>query len=74
MRGSYTRRTWRFDPALYAPARYRRACSYDAFVPEPIADLAIELPGDVVGALSDAEKAIADLNGRAAPVPGPLAH
>ena len=74
MRGSYTRRTWRFDPALYAPARYRRACSYDAFVPEPIADLAIELPGDVVGALSDAEKAIADLNGRAGPELAPLAR
>lgn len=74
MRGSYTHRTWRHDPALYAPARYRRACGYDAFVPDTIADLAIDLPGEVVGALSDAEKAIADLNGRAGPELVPLAR
>ena len=74
MGGSYTRRTWRHDPTLYAPARYRRACGYDAFVPDALADLAIDLPGDVVGALSDAEKAIADLNSRAGPELAPLAR
>ena len=72
MRGAYTRRTWRHDPALYAPARYRRACGYDAFVPGPVAGLAIDLPGDVAGLLSDAENAIADLNGRAGPELAPL--
>ena len=72
MRGAYIRRTWRHDPALYAPARYRRACSYDAFVPGRIAELAIDLPGDIAGLLSDAEKAIADLNGRAGPELAPL--
>lgn len=74
MRGAYVRRTWRHDPTLYAPARYRRACGYDAFIPERIADLAVDLPGDVVGALSDAEKAIADLNARAGPELAPLAR
>ena len=72
MRGAYIRRTWRHDPALYAPARYRRACSYDAFVPGRIAELAIDLPGDIAGLLSDAENAIADLNGRAGPELAPL--
>ena len=74
MRGAYIRRTWRHDPALYAPARYRRACSYDAFVPGRIAELAIDLPGDIAGLLSDAENAIADLNGRAGPELAPLAR
>ena len=72
MRGAYIRRTWRHDPALYAPARYRRACGYDAFVPGRIAELAIDLPGDVAGLLSDAENTIADLNGRAGPELAPL--
>ena len=74
MRGTYHRRTWRHDPTLYAPARYRRACSYEVFVPDRIADLAIELPGDVAGLLSDAENAIADLNGTAGPELAPLAR
>ncbi len=72
MRGAHIRRTWRHAPALYAPARYRRACSYDAFVPGRIAELAIDLPGDIAGLLSDAENAIADLNGRAGPELAPL--
>ena len=28
VRGRLLRRTWEHDPALYAPARYRRACAY----------------------------------------------
>ena len=74
MRGVYIRRTWRHDPTLYAPPRYRRACSYDAFVPGHLDDLAIDLPGDVAGLLSEAEHAIADLNGRAGPELAPLAR
>ena len=74
MRGAYERRTWQHDPTLYAPARYRRACSYEVFVPDRIADLVIELPGDVAGLLSDAENAITDLNGTAGPELAPLAR
>ena len=40
--------------------------------PGRIAELAIDLPGDVAGLLSDAENAIADLNGRAGPELAPL--
>lgn len=74
MRGAYHRHTWRHDPALYAPARYRRACGYDAFVPAGVAGLAVDLPGDVAGLLSDAEQAIADLNGQAGPALAPLSR
>jgi len=74
MGGSYVRRVWEHDPTIYAPARYRRACSYEAFIPDPLAGLAVALPGDVMGILSEAEKAIADLNQAAAPELAPLAR
>jgi len=28
--------TWQHEPRLQAPAKYRRACRYDAFIPEPL--------------------------------------
>ncbi len=74
MRGTLVHQTWQWDPALYAPARYRRACGYDAFIPEPIGDFRPDLPGGVAGAVSEAEKAIADLNRRAGPELAPLAR
>ena len=74
MRGKYVHRVWKADPTIYAPPRYRRACEYDAFIPDPIAGLAVNLPGDVAGVVSDAEKAIADLNRAAGPELMPLAR
>ncbi len=74
MRGKYIRRVWRADPTIYAPARYRRACEYDAFIPDEIAALAFSLPSDVAGVVSDAEKTIADLNRAAGPELMPLAR
>ena len=74
MRGRHLRRTWQHDPALYAPARYRRACQYDAFIPEPVANLSLDLPGDVAGVLSEAEQAVADLNRSTGPELAPLAR
>ncbi len=74
MRGRYVHGTWRYDPTLYAPPRYRRASGYDAFIPDPIRSLAVSLPGEVIGVVSDAETAIADLNRLVAPELGPLAH
>ena len=62
MRGHFERRSWEYDPDLYAPARYRRACAYDSFVPDPLADLSIQLPGGTAGVVSDAEAAISELN------------
>src|SRR5207249_23272 len=74
MRGNLVRRVWEHNPALYAPARYRRACAYEAFIPFPLSDLGLQVPGDVAGVVSDAEKAIADLNRRAGPELVPLAR
>ncbi len=74
MRGRYVRRVWESNPALYAPPRYRRGCEYDAFIPEPISELQLALPGDVAGVVSEAEKAVAELNRGAGPELVPLAR
>ena len=34
MPGILSRRIWAHDPTIYAPAKYKRACSYESFVPE----------------------------------------
>src|SRR5664279_3970262 len=74
MRGRYVRQAWRADLAIYAPPRYRRACEYDMFIPEPVAEIDVGLPGHVAGVVSEAEKAIADLNRAAGPELMPLAR
>ena len=62
MRGRLVRSVWKHDPTLYAPPRYRRACSYESFIPHPIAEAAFDLPGEVVGAISESERSVAELN------------
>jgi Fic family protein len=74
VRGTLIRRVWEPDPAHYAPARFRKPCAYDAFIPTPLAELSLTLPGDLLGVISDAEKAIADLNRQAGPALAPLAR
>src|SRR5437763_7775908 len=74
MRGNPRRATWRYDPGLYAPPRYRRACSYDAFVPDPVADMSVSLPGELAAVVSDAAAAIARLNSGAGAALKPLAR
>ena len=74
MRGQYVHQIWQADPTIYAPSRYRRACEYDAFIPEPVAGVDLVLSGGVAGVVSDAEKAIADLNRAAGPELMPFAR
>jgi Fic family protein len=74
VRGRLLRRTWEHDPALYAPARYRRACAYQAFLPDPLVGFAGGLGGEVAGVVSDAEAAVHALNARARPALAPLAR
>ena len=63
MRGQTLRRSWRHDPTLYAPPRYRKACSYYPFVPAPLeGDDFAGLPVDIAGVVSEAEQAIIALN------------
>lgn len=65
---------WRHDPGLYAPARYRRACRYEAYLPAPLVDLRFSLSGETAGTVSDAESAISGLNAHAQPALAPLAR
>lgn len=74
MRGRLVRRTWEYNPVHYAPPRYRRACHYEAFIPVNLTNFTEPLPGDLVGAVSDAESAIHQLNARALPALAPLAR
>jgi hypothetical protein len=39
MPGRYVSRVWTYDPTIDAPAKYRRACKYDAFIPVTLAEL-----------------------------------
>ena len=73
MRGQLVSGTWSWDPAHYAPPRYRRGCRYEAFVPQTLQVLP-PLPGDVAGAVSAAEEAIRQLNAAAQPGLQPLAR
>ena len=74
MRGRIERRTWQPRPDLYAPARYRRSCSYEVFFPDPLMPVTIELSGELAGVISDAEASIAALNAEAQPALRPLAR
>lgn len=74
MRGRYIRQTWTYDPTLYAPPRYRKACKYDAFVPDNVAGFNDALPAELAGTVSDAEAAVRSLNDRARPALRPLAR
>jgi Fic family protein len=65
---------WRYDPTIYAPARYKRACTYEALIPNPLMGLALSLPAAVAGAVSDADAAIRALNDRAHPALAPLSR
>jgi len=67
MRGRLISLIWKSDPRLYAPAKYRRACRYEAFVPDGIADADFTFDARVAGTVSDAEHAIRDLNASAGP-------
>ena len=74
MRGRLVTRTWQWDPTLYAPPRYRKACTYQAFIPDPLAGFEFSLASSVAAAVSDAEQAILALNANARPALAPLAR
>ena len=73
-RGLYETRTWHQTPAAYAPARYRRACRYDTFIPEPLAGFAPSLRAATAGTVSDAERGLTLLGAGTADALGPLAR
>ena len=67
-------RFWQHNPTLYAPARYRKACRYDAYIPALLAEQALTISTESAGVISDAEGAIRELNAFARPALAPLAR
>lgn len=74
MPGKYVPGVWTYHPTLDAPAKYRRACKYDAFVPVRLAELPLNLEATIAGVVSEAEAAIRHLNESARPALAPLAR
>ena len=74
MRGTLVTRAWEWDPTLYAPPRYRKACKYEAFIPDALTGFEFDLTSGVAGVVSDAEQAIMTLNASARPALAPLAR
>ena len=58
----YESRSWPANPAAPGGRAERRAFSYRAFVPDPIADLQLALASSVAAAVSNAERGVDALN------------
>lgn len=74
MRGHYEERTWQSDPTLYAPSRYRRACKYHVFLPEPLGGFAPTLSSSTMATVSDAERGLARVGAEEGGALAPLAR
>jgi len=74
MPGHTVSATWKHDPTINAPAKYQRACRYDAFLPDRLATLEFSLEASIAGMVSEAEHAISALNATARPALVPLAR
>ncbi len=65
---------WQHDPTLDAPAKYRRACQYEAFIPDLLEGPSFSMTSETAGVVSEAEAAIRELNAAAGPALRPLAR
>jgi Fic family protein len=74
MPGRLVPRSWQYNPAMDAPARYKRACRYEAFVPDELSALDVRLDAPLTGLVSEAEQAIRHLNDEGGPELAPLAR
>jgi Fic family protein len=72
--GRLETKVWQHDPTVYAPARFRRACQYDVFIPYLIEGLEISLSGSLEATISQAESAIQDLNSASQGILAPMAR
>jgi len=64
------RRHWRSDLSSGLPRKDRRACEYEAYVPDPLVGRPSSLDGDVAADVADAERAITALNNEASVLVG----
>lgn len=62
MRGRLIVKTWQSDSGLYAPARFKRAFKYEAFIPDFVADFDESIKAELTSLISRAESAQHQLN------------
>ena len=74
MPGRMIERIWKHDPSADAPAKYRRACKYQAFIPDELSQTQLSLEATVAGLISEAEGAIRKLNETGSQALSPLAR
>lgn len=74
MPGRLVSKIWQHNPTLDAPAAYRRACRYEAFVPDELSSLDLRLNARLAGLISEAEDAIRQLNHEGGAALEPLAR
>jgi Fic family protein len=74
MPGSFLDLMWPANVSGDVPRRYKAACKYRAFIPSRLGEVSVRLDGDTVGAVSEAEHAIRDLNSTNHPALAPLAR
>jgi len=63
--GQLVRCVWQADFGAYGGRKSRQAFSYDAYVPDLVAQLDLHLPAEIVQVVLEAERAVAQLNDRA---------
>ncbi|HEX2166371.1 MAG TPA: Fic family protein [Longimicrobiales bacterium] len=74
MSGRLIERVWEANLERDTPARYRKACRYQAFVPDPLAGLDLMIDLGLAGLVSEAEAEVQRLNDLARPALLPLSR
>ena len=74
MGGRLIDRVWEAELAPDTPARYRKACRYQAYVPDLLSELSPSIGLGLAGLISEAEAAVQRLNGLARPALAPLSR
>lgn len=64
-----SRGRWEPPPGAYGPRRRRRPCDYAAYVPDRLTDVPLTLPSRVLTGVSDAERALAAVDGSSRAIP-----
>jgi Fic family protein len=72
--GRIVDRVWEANLERDTPARYRQACRYQAFVPDPLAQLPPTIKLDLAGLVAEAEAQVQRLNELARPALLPLSR
>jgi Fic family protein len=74
MGGRFIERVWEADLARDTPAKYRKACKYQAYIPDQLGVLKPEVGLELAGLISDAEARIRALNEMARRALAPLSR